>query len=75
MVCLSYKLFQKLLDYGRQKISLECCDALGRLSGYEIDTNDLPLRLSALNSNLLRHVNIQGLRSSAECYLVWIQRT
>lgn len=58
LVCLSYKLFQKLLDYGRQKISLECCNALGRLSGYEVDTDDLAMGLSALNSNLLRHVNI-----------------
>lgn len=67
MVCLSYKLFQKLLDYGRQKISLECCDAFGRLSRYEVDTDDLTVRLSALNSNLLRHMNIQSLRSFAEC--------
>lgn len=58
MVCLSYKLFHKLLDHGRQEISLECCDALGRLSGYEVDTDDLTMRSSALNSDLLRHVNI-----------------
>lgn len=66
MVCLSYKLFQKLLDYGRQKISLECRDALWRLSGYEIDTDDLAMRFSALNSNLLRHMNIQRSRSFDE---------
>lgn len=67
MVCLSYKLFQKLLDYGRQEISLECCDTFGRLSGYEVDTDDLTMRFSALKSNLLRYVNIQILKRSHEC--------
>lgn len=51
-VALGNKLLDEFLNYGGQEVSLECCNALRRLRGYKVDTDNTAMRSSAINGNL-----------------------
>lgn len=53
-VTLGDELLDEFLNYGGQEVSLKRRNALGRLSGYKIDTDDTAMRSSAINGNLQR---------------------